>query len=155
MKKTCKSCNKTFSIEMFNKSGNGYRRGSCKSCVKEQRKKSDGKPLSRYKKYKRDAKRRGLEFSLTKTQFYSYEGDDCHYCGGEVNHISLDRIDNDYGYIEGNVTSCCHMCNSFKHVFEEQDFINHVGKIFSYQNKKANHGKQEITSEEALKEDSS
>jgi hypothetical protein len=153
VKKTCKDCKKELPIKEFHKNGKGGFRADCKSCRRVGRKKSEDKPLSRYKKYKRNAKRRGIDFSLTKTEFYAFEGVPCHYCGSEVHPISLDRIDNDLGYEKSNVVSCCFMCNSFKHVFDENDFINHVMKIFSYQNRKASYGEQERVSKETLKED--
>jgi hypothetical protein len=150
--KVCKGCNNELSIENFHKQGSGFN-PRCKDCRREFRKKSENKPLSRYNKYKRDAKRRGIVFSLNKGYFFNFEGDPCYYCGEEVSPISLDRTDNDQGYIEGNVVSCCYICNSFKHVFGEKNFLDHVQKIYSYQNRKGNNDQQKSTSKKIGQED--
>ena len=152
--KTCNNCSQTLPITNFHKAGKGKFYSFCKVCRKVRRKVTDSKPLRRYNKCKGDAKRRGIEFSLTKEYFFSFEDLSCHYCGLTVYPISLDRVDNDIGYIVGNVVSCCYVCNSLKHVFEANSFIKHVEKIYTYQNRNENNDQQEDVSEEALGENS-
>lgn len=134
--KKCNSCDQTKPLDAFYKAGRGTHRGKCISCYKEYRKKSDYKPENRWRKYKRGAKRRNLSFGLTKSQFLSFEGLACHYCGKEVRPISLDRVDNDRGYEMDNIVSCCYACNSLKHVFDEEFFLDHVKRIYEHQRMK-------------------
>lgn len=145
--KTCNKCGLTKPMENYYRSGNGRRRNTCVSCYRDHRKISDYKPESRYKKYLRDAKRRGLEFELTRAQFFSFDGKPCRYCGISVTPISLDRIDNDQGYLIKNVDACCSQCNSLKHVVGEADFLRHIQKICDYQMGR-NNDKQENLSQE-------
>lgn len=143
-KKECNSCGRVLTTDHFHRNGSRFR-PSCKFCRRKQRKVSESKPAARYKTYKRNSKSRGIEFELTEEYFFSFDGKSCFYCGEELSAISLDRIDNDVGYVEGNVVPCCYICNSFKHVFSEESFLKHVEKIFSYQNRKNENDKQEGT----------
>ena len=146
MSKTkCSSCEKfksklNFYKNGFNRDGTQRRLGTCIPCYKvyrkENRKRYESKPKSRYRKYKDSAKRRNHEFHLTFTEFKTFENKPCRYCGEKVNVISLDRIDNDIGYIYENVDSCCYYCNAFKHVFDEVTFLKHISSIYEFQKNK-------------------
>lgn len=74
--------------------------------------------------YRRNARKRGLEFTLTDEQAISVMAQDCHYCGippsnfrkvkdaaGTFAYNGLDRVDNAMGYADGNVVPCCWRCN--------------------------------------------
>jgi hypothetical protein len=76
----------------------------------------------KYGKSKRNAKRRGIFFSLTPEHYAAIWRDDCALCGthflvacGEKeprwNCRSLDRIDASKGYVDGNVRFTCYGCN--------------------------------------------
>ncbi len=134
--KICNHCNVKKKITQFHKRGGGHRRASCSECYKVIRRSYEQSPFARYNNYKRDAKRRGIKFLLTRPQFCQFEGLPCYYCGGNVGSISLDRVDNDRGYEPRNVVSCCYMCNSLKYIFDEKEFLNHINKIYTYQQKK-------------------
>jgi hypothetical protein len=75
--------------------------------------------------YVKGAKKRGIDFKLKKDNFNSLILKKCFYCDhikeGEVNGI--DRIDNNKGYIEENVVSCCTDCNLAKGTQHPQEFI--------------------------------
>lgn len=113
---------------MFHKDKGGKfeRRSECKAC-------RGSDPITRYKSYRRDASRRNLDFKISLADFKKFQNEPCYYCGKLLKKIRLDRVDNDLGYIDKNLVSCCHMCNSFKHVFEEKHFLDHVSKIYNYQ----------------------
>jgi hypothetical protein len=77
--------------------------------------------------YKKEARRRGLEYKLTEEQFSELTQMDCHYCGAKPNGIfndkgcngkyiynGIDRIDNNRGYTIDNINSCCKWCNQAK-----------------------------------------
>ena len=66
---------------------------------------------------KADAKRRGLEFSVTNEYLHSIWLKGCSYCSKELlseKGISADRLNNDLGYTEANIVPCCGTCNSIK-----------------------------------------
>lgn len=76
-------------------------------------------------RYKRDAIKRGYEYSITKEEFKSLVTSDCYYCGidyknsnksiyndfWEVRYNGIDRVDNTKGYTTENCVSCCKNCN--------------------------------------------
>ena len=73
--------------------------------------------LWKYSRLKYQAKRRGLEFSLTREDFSEIrDGAACHYCGGSLPNFgyALDRKDNGQGYTRENVVPCCEICNTVK-----------------------------------------
>lgn len=84
--------------------------------------------------YKRDAKRRGISFKLSKKQFKNLNQQCCVYCGappssikkekklnGVYQYNGIDRLDSSLGYTIENCVSCCGMCNYAKsdHSLEE------------------------------------
>ena len=134
--KICNCCGQLKDLTEFYKRGSGERRATCAPCYKKRKRLLESSPELRYKIYKRSAKRRELSFDLSLTQFKQFENKPCRYCGTEVSPISLDRIDNDIGYIIDNVDSCCFRCNSLKHVFDEYDFLSHITDIYEFQKNK-------------------
>lgn len=135
--KKCNSCSHIKDEEEFYKRGENKRRASCITCYKKRKRILESKPELRYKAYRRSAKRRGIEYKITLGQFKAFLDKTCRYCGTKVHPISLDRIDNDLGYVPGNIDSCCFRCNSLKHVFDEKEFLDHVTAIYTYQTQKA------------------
>jgi hypothetical protein len=99
--------------------------------------------------YARRAPQRGLVFTLTHERFVELITQPCFYCGeensntwtnkrtGEQFHYNgIDRVDNDQGYIEGNVVSCCGKCNFRKREVSAQELINWAYKIVAHQEHK-------------------
>ena len=84
--------------------------------------------------YVRGAKSRGIHFALSKTRFNELIVQTCFYCGyskeGEVNGI--DRVDNNKGYMEENVVTCCQLCNFAKGIQHPQEFIDKLHAIHSF-----------------------
>lgn len=142
--KKCTSCNKERKLSDFHirNKKTGSLHSQCKLCRNEKRRELRIIPKNKYREYKYEASRRGLKFELSYKEFKSFKGKPCHYCGDELDSICLDRIDNDLGYFINNVVSCCFKCNSIKHVYDIDDFLEHVEKIFMYQ-QKVRDGKQE------------
>lgn len=62
---------------------------------------------------KRSAKNRGLAWGLTREQFAELRSKKCFYCGHQLPErgTGLDRINNELGYVVGNVLPCCTTCN--------------------------------------------
>jgi hypothetical protein len=61
----------------------------------------------------RNAKARGLTWTISPEQFAALREKSCYYCGGSLPPASggLDRIDNARGYEPDNVLPCCTDCN--------------------------------------------
>jgi hypothetical protein len=80
-------------------------------------------------KYKRDARRRGLQWSLCDefaTRLFQMP---CYYCNKTDELNGIDRLDNTYGYINGNCVSCCETCNFGKGTKSEQEFLEMCLKV--------------------------
>ena len=71
---------------------------------------------------KRSAKKRGLDFNLTKVDIARLLlSEKCHYTGISFKKegpcmMTLDRVDNGKGYIKGNVVPCCGFVNHIKNL---------------------------------------
>lgn len=102
--------------------------------------------------YKRAAKSEGRTFLLTKEECYALFKGNCHYCGdapyrstqkkggnGEFIYNGIDRTDNNVGYEVHNVVSCCWPCNELKHARSKNCFLDHIYKIYNYQQQKIEH----------------
>lgn len=79
----------------------------------------------KYFLYKKGARQRNIEFSLSKDEFKEFWQKRCTYCDSQVKTIGLDRVDNNVGYIIENVVSCCEICNRMKRNLTRESFINH------------------------------
>ena len=84
----------------------------------------------RFRNYKGNAKTRGFIFNLTFNEFSDMVTKPCYYCG-DVSY-GVDRLDSSLGYIQGNIVSCCSMCNRMKQIYTEEEFINQCIKISEY-----------------------
>lgn len=80
--------------------------------------------------YKRNAKKRGIRFEITKDEFLVYIGKSCMYCGTKARGV--DRIDNKKGYVVGNIGPCCGVCNHMKKDLTENEFKKHCKMIVDY-----------------------
>lgn len=84
-------------------------------------------PRGRYSKARSDARRRGLEWSLSFLQYARLtRSGTCAYCVGPLcpTGSALDRKDNTRGYVYGNVIRCCGSCNRLKsNLFTYEEFI--------------------------------
>ena len=66
-----------------------------------------------------------VEMSLTFEQYADLlSGNCCTYCHGPLPEAGagLDRLDSSKGYIPGNCTACCRLCNTKKGRFEGMGF---------------------------------
>lgn len=88
--------------------------------------------------YKSNAKRRGLELTLTVNDFKELIYKSCVYCGAAASNLikprraqrrkpvkynGLDRVDNSLGYTKENVVTCCGACNIAKNDRSEAEFL--------------------------------
>ena len=98
-----------------------------------------------YKRLKKQAKFRGIEFNLSKEQVDALTQDECFYCGDTGSNIGklylvshrekvfkwngIDRVDNTKGYVTGNVVTCCRYCNAWKSDWTYSEFINRCKRV--------------------------
>lgn len=107
-------------------------------------------------RYKRQAKKRKLIFSLTDEEFRSITSSKCYYCNADpvmesdlkgVKGISkeritfgrylyngIDRVDSSIGYTIQNTVPCCRKCNTWKSDMTQQEFAEHVRNIYEHMN---------------------
>jgi hypothetical protein len=95
------------------------------------------------RRYKSTALLKKHEFALTEDQFMLLISGTCSYCGIEpereakyykhtVLYNGIDRVDNKFGYVPGNVVTCCFTCNNAKSILSAEDFSQHVRKVFEH-----------------------
>lgn len=98
-----------------------------------------------YYHYKKGAKKKNIDFSLTKEQFFDLASNNCYYCGiapsnifkrrgmyGEYIYNGIDRVDNNIGYIVDNCVPCCWTCNKSKSNRDYTEFISWLDRIAEY-----------------------
>lgn len=113
--KKCSDCNKDLSLDCYYKNKRGVVAYSwCKKCHIARGQKFRETPKGKFTEMKKDAKKRGIPFTLNINDVESIWEDPCKYCGRITNILSLDRVDNSKPYEVGNVFSCCKWCNYTK-----------------------------------------
>lgn len=96
----------------------------------------------RFYNAKTGAKRRNILFEISIEKFEEMLKLPCYYCNNDMNFKSttgsnLDRIDNNIGYIESNIISCCWNCNKIKGnvlTFEEAKIA--INAVIAYRKSK-------------------
>lgn len=88
----------------------------------------------RYYSYLESAKKRNKKFDINLDYFSKFWQKNCEYCGEVNDTIGLDRIDNNIGYIPGNIISCCYNCNSMKMDLTVDEFFGQCRKIVDWLN---------------------
>lgn len=92
------------------------------------------------------AKKRKIEFGLTRGEVETLTKQVCHYCGqepaqvmhsgesrrGDYTYNGLDRMDNHRGYVSDNVVSCCGQCNWAKGKMSYDEYINLIKRSYNY-----------------------
>lgn len=90
--------------------------------------------------YKRHAKRRGLSWTISDSEFLSLASRNCFYCdsepsnsiknsGGEFRYNGIDRMDNSKGYDLANVQPCCKRCNAAKSDMTFEQFLGWAKRV--------------------------
>lgn len=97
-----------------------------------------------FTRYKRQARNRNLEFSLSFDEFSSLILKPCHYCGADPRVLKsvdrkvhsgfrangVDRVDSSVGYQQDNVVTCCKECNQAKNNLSYSAFIDLISRIY-------------------------
>lgn len=134
--KICRKCEKGLELHNYykdKKSGDGLR-SICKGCLSKARV-SD---CDRYADFKYSAKRRGIEFDLTKDEFSRLRNQPCFYCGDAEINMSIDRIDSLVGYTSSNCMPSCISCNFAKQTLDIKQFFTKISKIYNRHKKIGN-----------------
>jgi hypothetical protein len=105
----------------------------CKPCAVAYRNSPGQIKSVKLAQYKSGAKKRGIDWRLSKDQFLSLWQKPCFYCGDLVPTIGIDRISSNEGYSIDNVISCCAICNTMKLALPRDVFIQHCHKIINHQ----------------------
>ena len=103
-------------------------------------------PYSLMSILKRNAVKRNIEFSLTRdyfTEWWNKQEQKCVYCDIPIERLSvvnkskklarrlsIDRIENDKGYVEGNLALCCLSCNFIKSNLLTFDEMREIGQKY-------------------------
>lgn len=98
-----------------------------------------------YTQYRKGAKQKGREFSLTVEQFAQLTSAKCYYCGlspnkifrrkgmyGEYKYNGIDRVDNTKGYSIENCVPCCWECNKAKLDRDYTEFVNWISRLVKH-----------------------
>jgi hypothetical protein len=120
--------------------------------------KEDAGYKSLYSSYKCNAKNRKLQFDVTFEHFMNLLKDNCFYCNSEPSNIyfksyyntpynGVDRINNELGYTNDNIVSCCKICNISKNNYSTEVFFDWIQRI------SRNYKKLKINMKEKLKKD--
>ena len=134
----CKECSRKNRKRYYHKNVEKERkyskeyRASNKEYFKEWRRKYLNTVKGKYNSYKCDANRRNKkEWNLTLEEFERIIKQPCAYCGekGENGLVGVDRLDNNKGYVKGNVIPCCAVCNHMKWTMSKEEFIAKCRKI--------------------------
>jgi len=120
----------------------------CQKCrydfLRDQKMNSAEKYSTIYCRYRKSAKNRGLEFTLSLEEAAKLFSSSCVYCGDKptntcirtslmtYNYTGIDRLDNNLGYIQDNVVPCCQNCNLAKYTKSPKDFLKHIEKIYDW-----------------------
>lgn len=145
---------------LMNTTSSRLKRGLAKSCscikALETSKRvlkpnNEGILNSIYGNYARSAKIRGIEFSISKEEFRPLLLANCTYCGvgpgirwskadrykiadvSDFRYNGVDRVDNLKGYVAGNCTPCCTICNKSKLDMSINDWMTWLKRIAKYQ----------------------
>lgn len=88
-------------------------------------------PNYRWSQTRYGAKRRSIEFDLSKAEVRKLSELPCYYCDELPPETGngLDRVDNSMGYVAGNVVACCRRCNVAKNDQTTKSFVERCRRI--------------------------
>jgi hypothetical protein len=139
--RTCTKCGETYpETKEFYRWQWRYER-CCRDCdrrgarKRQQRVGSRRDPFNtRRLRIQRSSHERGIEWGFDNPEdLREFWDAPCHYCGGEVEQrLGLDRIENDKGYIPGNVVQCCLTCNHMKRSHPVDEWVSHMKKVLEH-----------------------
>lgn len=133
IKKKCFRCKEWLPLSEFWKNSS-QKDGYCGECKHCQNTSVEG----RYNTYKKNARKRNIEFNLTLQDFKELVSQSCFYCGESNNLIGVDRVNSQEGYNKDNCVAACKYCNLMKLDYDLDFWLAHMQKILKHQNKENN-----------------
>lgn len=119
-------------------SSKNLQRGSKKCCgcssikIIRQRKPDNYKRARVVWEYcKSNALRKNRDFFLSVEEVLEITSLPCRYCG-ETKKIGIDRVDSGKGYIQGNCSPCCKLCNWLKSNYPLKEFFAKIKKMHKH-----------------------
>ena len=115
------------------------------SCKSRTLPKEEANFVNLFHTYKCRAKKRNIEFNLSKEEFRALVTCDCKYCGQKPSQVNrraykgkesgflytgIDRVDNEQGYTVLNSVPCCFRCNTMKLDMSENEFYTQIRVIY-------------------------
>lgn len=111
------------------------------------RKKAGHSAITRlFTNYQYNAKVKGVPFQLSREEFCILIASPCHYCGAPpaarmwhkdlwsgIIYNGVDRVNNGFGYEEGNAVPCCRTCNVAKRDMAVEDFLAWIKRAYLHQ----------------------
>ena len=85
--------------------------------------------------YKNRAEKNSITYDVEDEIMIKLFHEPCVYCGMEITDKKLngvDRLNNDLGYVESNIVSCCEMCNYMKRCMDSYIFIKKCDHILTH-----------------------
>jgi len=108
-----------------------------------------------YSSYNKRAQEKGLDFTITREEFYQKASEPCYICGKETtdeHKNGIDRFDNTNGYTADNIKSCCWSCNFIKKNKKYDDVIEKLCSIYEYQSTKPKSESNDESLDEQLRQ---
>lgn len=130
---TCKECRKKEKKEylardyVIEKNKRKYQEN--KESIRERLKIYYWTLTSQYHEYKKRAKKKNIDFLISKEDSNNYYNTNCYYCNDKIKGMGIDRIDNKKGYVLDNIVPCCSKCNFMKHVLNKNEFLKRIKQI--------------------------
>jgi hypothetical protein len=90
---------------------------------------------STYSVYQYNAWKKNINFELDELGHRNLCSGNCVYCGRQPTKNlknGIDRLNNNLGYVTGNMVSCCPRCNYMKLKISWVEFIIHCSRVGSY-----------------------
>lgn len=102
--------------------------------VRERRRRHNRSLKGRFTGFKKSAKQRHLDVSISIEQFAAISLQPCRYCGGKLPEAGsgIDRIDSTQGYTIENCAPCCTECNLAKRNMTEIEFKDWILRVVNY-----------------------
>lgn len=132
--KTCSCCGKEQEYTRKDHAKQSYLGDKqCKSCVSKSKGFSNNRPIGDkmrlFNKFSKSAKSRNIDWDINLDEMFCNYTGKCSLTGWEIDisykkcTASLDRIDNNKGYIQDNIQWVHCMVNICKNKYNEKDFI--------------------------------
>lgn len=130
----CPQCKETKPLEDFHRNARRSmgRASECKPCHYARSLQVKATPHGRFGTYRADARNRDIPFLINLEEFKTFWQVPCHYCGGHIDTIGLDRIDSNGAYELTNILSCCSQCNRAKGTLSSEEFVDMCSKVSAH-----------------------